>query len=62
MGVLLIAQIVLMARFLKEPRARGPWYNATGTQPLCDGNARLGVRSQKRSGLTPAGRPGRVSM
>jgi chlorophyll synthase len=28
---LLGAQLVLMARFLKEPRARAPWYNATGT-------------------------------
>jgi chlorophyll synthase len=30
-GALLVAQVVLMARFLKEPRARAPWYNATGT-------------------------------
>ncbi len=30
-GVLLIAQGLLMARFLKAPRERAPWYNATGT-------------------------------
>jgi chlorophyll synthase len=30
-GALLMAQIILMARFLAEPRARAPWYNATGT-------------------------------
>jgi len=30
-GALLMAQLVLMASFLKEPRARAPWYNATGT-------------------------------
>ncbi len=30
-SALLAAQLVLMARFLKEPRALAPWYNATGT-------------------------------
>ena len=30
-GVLLIAQVLLMARFLETPRERAPWYNATGT-------------------------------
>jgi chlorophyll synthase len=29
-GVLLIAQFLLMARFLKMPRERAPWYNGTG--------------------------------
>ena len=29
--VLLAAQIVLMQRLLQSPRARAPWYNATGT-------------------------------
>ncbi len=29
-GVLLLAQFVLMAHFLKSPRARAPWYNGTG--------------------------------
>lgn len=29
-GVLLIAQIALMARLLKRPRDLAPWYNATG--------------------------------
>ena len=28
---LLIAQLVLMARLLRDPRKRAPWYNATGT-------------------------------
>ena len=30
-GAMLVAQLVLMARFLKSPRERAPWYNATGT-------------------------------
>jgi len=30
-GLLLVAQLVLMARLLKSPRERAPWYNATGT-------------------------------
>jgi chlorophyll synthase len=30
-AVLLAAQIGLMARFLKSPREKAPWYNATGT-------------------------------
>jgi chlorophyll synthase len=30
-GVLLIAQLFLMARFLQDPRGRAAWYNATGT-------------------------------
>ena len=29
--VLIAAQIVLMRRFVADPRARAPWYNATGT-------------------------------
>ena len=29
-GALLVAQIFLMARFLKSPRERAPWYNGTG--------------------------------
>jgi chlorophyll synthase len=30
-AAMLLAQVVLMARFLKSPRERAPWYNATGT-------------------------------
>ncbi|MBB5759411.1 chlorophyll synthase [Methylorubrum rhodinum] len=30
-GLLLAGQLALMARFLKEPRARAAWYNGTGT-------------------------------
>jgi chlorophyll synthase len=30
-AVLLIVQLVLMAKLLKAPRERAPWYNATGT-------------------------------
>jgi len=30
-AALLIAQLVLMARLLRDPRKRAPWYNATGT-------------------------------
>lgn len=30
-GVLLLAQIALMARFLTDPRGKAAWYNATGT-------------------------------
>lgn len=30
-GVLLLAQLVLMSRLLANPRERAPWYNATGT-------------------------------
>ncbi|AEO47113.1 bacteriochlorophyll/chlorophyll a synthase [Rhodospirillum rubrum F11] len=30
-GLLLLAQFVLMARLLKRPRELAPWYNATGT-------------------------------
>jgi chlorophyll synthase len=30
-GVLLIAQLLLMIKLLKTPRERAPWYNATGT-------------------------------
>ena len=30
-GLLLAAQLVLMRKFLAEPRERAPWYNATGT-------------------------------
>lgn len=29
-AALLLAQLVLMAHFLKSPRERAPWYNATG--------------------------------
>jgi len=29
-GALLVAQCFLMAHFLRRPRARAPWYNATG--------------------------------
>jgi chlorophyll/bacteriochlorophyll a synthase len=29
-GLLLLAQIGLMARLLRDPRALAPWYNATG--------------------------------
>jgi chlorophyll synthase len=29
-GALLIAQVFLMAHFLKSPRERAPWYNGTG--------------------------------
>jgi chlorophyll synthase len=30
-ATLLLAQLGLMARFLKSPREKAPWYNATGT-------------------------------
>ncbi len=30
-AALLAAQIALMAKFLKDPREKAPWYNATGT-------------------------------
>ena len=30
-GLLLLAQLVLMRRLLASPRERAPWYNATGT-------------------------------
>lgn len=30
-AALILAQLVLMRRLLAEPRARAPWYNATGT-------------------------------
>ncbi|MBV9825818.1 MAG: chlorophyll synthase ChlG [Alphaproteobacteria bacterium] len=30
-ALLLIAQLALMQRFLRDPRERAPWYNATGT-------------------------------
>jgi chlorophyll/bacteriochlorophyll a synthase len=30
-GLLLLAQLVLMSRLLRSPRERAPWYNATGT-------------------------------
>ena len=30
-ALLLAVQVVLMGKFLAEPRARAPWYNATGT-------------------------------
>ena len=30
-GALLLAQLALMARFLKDPRGKAAWYNATGT-------------------------------
>jgi len=30
-GLLLLAQLVLMIRMLQDPRERAPWYNATGT-------------------------------
>ncbi len=30
-AVLLLVQAALMARLLQSPRARAPWYNATGT-------------------------------
>src|SRR3954469_8280492 len=30
-GLLLLAQLVLMIRMLQAPRERAPWYNATGT-------------------------------
>jgi chlorophyll synthase len=29
--VLLVVQLILMARLLRSPRERAPWYNATGT-------------------------------
>ena len=29
-GALLVAQLFLMAHFLKQPRERAPWYNGTG--------------------------------
>ena len=30
-GALLVAQLALMVRFLRDPRALAPWYNGTGT-------------------------------
>lgn len=30
-GLLLLAQLLLMVRLLRNPRERAPWYNATGT-------------------------------
>ena len=30
-GLLLLSQLALMARLLRDPRAQAPWYNATGT-------------------------------
>ena len=30
-GVFLLIQFILMARFLKDPRGLAPWYNGTGT-------------------------------
>jgi chlorophyll synthase len=30
-GLLLLAQLVLMSRLLRSPRELAPWYNATGT-------------------------------
>jgi len=30
-GALLLAQVALMSRLLRNPRERAPWYNATGT-------------------------------
>lgn len=30
-AILLLAQIALMPRLLRDPKARAPWYNATGT-------------------------------
>ena len=30
-AVLLLTQVALMSRLLRQPRARAPWYNATGT-------------------------------
>jgi chlorophyll synthase len=30
-AVLLLVQVLLMARLLQDPRRRAPWYNATGT-------------------------------
>jgi chlorophyll synthase len=30
-GALLVAQVALMARLLRDPRENAPWYNATGT-------------------------------
>jgi chlorophyll synthase len=30
-AVLLLTQLALMSRLLRQPRARAPWYNATGT-------------------------------
>jgi chlorophyll synthase len=30
-ALLLVAQLGLMTRLLRDPRAKAPWYNATGT-------------------------------
>jgi len=30
-GLLLVAQLLLMVRLLESPRERAPWYNSTGT-------------------------------
>jgi chlorophyll synthase len=30
-GLLLVAQLALMARLVRDPRGRAAWYNATGT-------------------------------
>jgi chlorophyll synthase len=36
-AALLVTQIVLMAHFLKRPRERAPWYNATGISAYVSG-------------------------
>ncbi len=36
-GLLVVAQLALMARLLAAPRARAPWYNATGTSLYVSG-------------------------
>jgi chlorophyll synthase len=36
-GVLLLVQLVLMARLLEAPRERAPWYNATGVSLYVSG-------------------------
>ena len=45
-GVLVLAQVALMARLLASPRERAPWYNATGTSLYVIGMlvAAFGVR------------------
>jgi chlorophyll synthase len=30
-GGVLLAQVVLMPRLLRDPKAQAPWYNGTGT-------------------------------
>ncbi len=45
-AALLLAQLVLMAHFLKSPRERAPWYNGDRDQLLCARHARQRLRAR----------------